>query len=417
MKVLHAADLHIDSPMKGMERYDGAPVDVMRGSTRKAVSNLVDLAIREQVDIVTIGGDVFDGDWHEVTSGLWWNSQLDRLVAAGIEVFVVHGNHDAASQLTHRLRAPRGVHVFGTDAPQSIHSDRHPLVVHGQSYRDRAVTDDLAAGFPQAVPGLFNIGLLHTSLDGRPGHASYAPCTAEGLRAKQYELWALGHVHQREQGTVGDTHILFPGNTQGRHARECGPKGVSIIGITNGQVDSIQHHPVDAVRWASIGIDTTALPTLDAVIEQAVDAVAAARRAADRPLAVRLELTGTSSLHAAVQGTALETLRLTIISELSRNEGDVWVEKLLDRTASPRTIDVHDADALQVIQRLLDRALTDDALVSGLPGTLSDLGNRFAPTLHRMGPEAGSRPDAIDQVRARLPQAAELLITRMGGRR
>ena len=81
MRLLHAADLHIDSPMKGIERYVGAPVDLMRASTRQAVENLVALAIRERVDVVTIGGDVFDGDWHEVKSGLWWNGQLDRLTS------------------------------------------------------------------------------------------------------------------------------------------------------------------------------------------------------------------------------------------------------------------------------------------------------------------------------------------------
>jgi len=408
MKLLHAADLHIDSPMKGIERYEGAPVDLMRASTRQAVENLVALAIRERVDVVTIGGDVFDGDWHEVKSGLWWNGQLDQLTSSGIEVYVVHGNHDAETQLTHRLPVPPGVHVFGADRPQTLCSNHHPLAVHGQSYRDRVVSEDLAAGFPPAVPGLINVGLLHTSLDGRPGHANYAPCQVEVLRAKHYDLWALGHVHQREEAVHGATHVLFPGNTQGRNARETGAKGVSLIQTDGDRVLDIAHIPIDAARWDEVKIDIAALASLDDAVEAGVSAATAARARAGRPLAVRIVLTGTGEVRRKLQ-ERLETLRLSIITRLTTAERDVWVEKLVDQTRPPRATGAAESEAVEAIQRLLARALDDEALAAKLADKLANLDTKLKATLPRLGSDTPSRLDSVKLVRERLPQAADLL--------
>ena len=99
------------------------------------------------------------------------------------------------------------------------------LAVHGQGFAKREVTEDLSSAYPQADPHLFNIGLLHTCLDGKPGHEPYAPCTVDGLRSKGYQYWALGHVHNREVVSQ-DPWIVFPGNIQGRHARETGSQGL-----------------------------------------------------------------------------------------------------------------------------------------------------------------------------------------------
>ena len=57
-KFLHAADIHLDSPFKGLERYEGAPAEKMRQATRRALENLVQLALDEQVKFVLIAGDL-----------------------------------------------------------------------------------------------------------------------------------------------------------------------------------------------------------------------------------------------------------------------------------------------------------------------------------------------------------------------
>lgn len=408
MRILHAADLHIDSPMRGLTRYEGAPVDQMRGSTRLAVQELVRVAIDEGVAAVTIGGDVFDGDWPDVNTGLWWNKQLDELTSAGVEVFIVHGNHDAESMITKRLPLPGGVHVFGADRPGTVKCTDHPLAVHGQSFRDRAVTDDLAASYPAPVAGVVNVGLLHTSLDGRPGHAPYAPTSITALRAKRYDLWALGHVHLREHVQFEDTHVLFPGNTQGRHARETGPKGVSIIETDGEHVLNIRHVDVDAVRWERLTIDVTGLTGLDDLVVSTITEVTTARASAGRPLAIRLEFTGHGPAH-RVMAQQGDRVRASIISELSRSERDVWLEKIVDRSR-PTPVHRHELTAaMALLDDLVEQAKVDERLADELAGALTQLDRRLGPFRDRFDPDSTTAASGTSVVRHHLDAAATRL--------
>ncbi len=224
IKFIHAADIHLDSPLVGLERYDGAPVDEIRGATRRALENLVRLATEEHASFVLIAGDVYDGDWKDYNTGLFFVKQMARLKEAGISVYLVAGNHDAASVITKSLRMPDNVAFLSTERPETMLIDRLGIALHGQGFPAREVTEDLSIAYPDAMAGMFNIGLLHTSVDGRSGHEPYAPCTLDGLRSKGYDYWALGHVHAREVLSE-DPWIVFPGNMQGRHVRETGPKG------------------------------------------------------------------------------------------------------------------------------------------------------------------------------------------------
>ena len=240
MKFIHAADLHLDSPLTGLERYEGVPIDAVRGATRRALENLVGLALDNDVAFVLIAGDVYDGDWPDYNTGLFFAQQMGRLREAGVWVVIASGNHDAQSQISKTLRLPDNVIVLSAARPQSVEFEEHGVVIHGQSFTTRSVTEDLSLKYPEARAGLLNVGLLHTSLNGRPGHEPYAPCTLDGLLAKGYDYWALGHVHSREVAHE-DPWVVFPGNTQGRHARETGAKGCSLVTVADGAVVSVEH--------------------------------------------------------------------------------------------------------------------------------------------------------------------------------
>ncbi|HEV7786627.1 MAG TPA: DNA repair exonuclease, partial [Thermoanaerobaculia bacterium] len=255
-RFLHAADVHLDSPLRGLERYEGAPVEEIRGATRKAFVNLVDLAIHEEVAFLLLAGDLYDGDWRDYNTGLFFIAQMRRLEAAGIPVFVVAGNHDAASQITKVLRPPANVRMLGTKKPETVRLEEIGAAIHGQGFAAASVKEDLSAGYPTADPFLFNVGLLHTSLDGRPGYASYAPCTVAGLRSRGYQYWALGHVHEREE-VSRDPWIVFPGVLQGRHVRETGAKGATLVTVGDREVVSVEAHELDVMRWAVCTADAT----------------------------------------------------------------------------------------------------------------------------------------------------------------
>ena len=159
---LHAADLHLDSPLRKLERYEGAPAETLRSATRGALDNLVALALDRAVDFVLIAGDIYDGSWRDYNTGLFFASRMSRLGEADIPVFLIAGNHDAASRMTRSLRLPENVHQFPVDRPDTVRLDRLGVAIHGQGFASPAVKENLAAAYPPAVPGYVNIGLLHT---------------------------------------------------------------------------------------------------------------------------------------------------------------------------------------------------------------------------------------------------------------
>ena len=192
-KFLHTADIHLDSPLRGLSRYEGVPVEQVRLATRDALTNLVDLALEEAVAFVIIAGDLFDGAWDDFSTGLYFCAAMRRLKDAAIPVYIGYGNHDADSLQTKRLPLPENVHVFGSRAPQTFIDDATGVALHGQSYKTRDPGGDLSAAYPAAVEGRLNIGVLHTALEGgrppmRPMHL--ARPTSLRRRATTTGLWA-----------------------------------------------------------------------------------------------------------------------------------------------------------------------------------------------------------------------------------
>jgi DNA repair exonuclease SbcCD nuclease subunit len=325
MKLLHAADLHIDSPLRGLEKYPDAPAELIRAATRQATENLVDLALGDAVDAVVLAGDIYDGEWRGFDTGIFFQRQMHRLADAAIPVFLVSGNHDAASRITRTLSLPPNVHIFDVHEAETEIDEGLGLAVHGQGYIQPDVTDNLALQYPAARSGLFNVGLLHTALTGREGHAGYAPCTIEQLAAHGYGYWALGHVHTREEVTK-EPWIVFPGNIQGRHAKETGSKGCSLVMVEPGQVH-VEHRALDVVRWAQVVVDVSKAGDVDEACELVRGAMAEAKTSSDgRLLAARVRLTGGSPAH---QRLWRERERLTHeVRTLGYDLGEVWVEKV-----------------------------------------------------------------------------------------
>ncbi|WP_425617044.1 exonuclease SbcCD subunit D [Anatilimnocola sp. NA78] len=325
MRFLHAADIHLDSPLRGLDQYEGAPVDVLRGATRKAFQALVQLAIAERVDFVILAGDLYDGDWPDYNSGLFFVSGMRELEKAKIPVLLIRGNHDAESRTTHYLTLPDNVHSFATSEPSTKKLDELRVALHGQGFAKQAETRNLAANYPAPVSGYFNIGILHTALDGREGHANYAPCTVGELIARDYDYWALGHIHQRE--SVNGTQrprIEFPGNVQGRHARETGAKGCLLVTVDGARVTT-EFRPLDVVRWQVLvvdGADAESAADLLAIVRAAVSA--AQDEAEGRPLAVRLVLTCPDALRHRVAADA-DQFRAELAAQFGK---DVWIEKI-----------------------------------------------------------------------------------------
>jgi len=359
-RFLHAADLHIDSPLRGLEA--DAPAERIRTATRTAYVNLVDLALREGVAFVVIAGDLFDGEWQDWRTGQFFVQETRRLTSAGIRVVAIRGNHDAQSVISHRLALPDGARMLSTAAPESVRLAEYNVCLHGQGFATRDVSENLARAYPPALPGHFNIGLLHTAASGRPGHANYAPCSIEQLAAHGYDYWALGHVHTREVLSQAPW-IVFPGNTQGRHINEAGPKGATLVTVRDRLVAEVAHHDLDAVRWAVVELDAAGMADEEAVLAGVRARLAGALAGAQgRLLAVRLVLTGATPAHPALVRD-LGATRDKILAEAGARAGvdELWLEGVQVRTRSALDLAAlrEREDAVGLLVRAIDAAGTE----------------------------------------------------------
>ncbi len=415
MRFLHAADLHLDSPLRGLDRYEGAPVDEVRGATRRAFENLIAAALRERVDLVVIAGDLYDGDWPDHNTGLFFIKGVTQLAEAGIPVAIVRGNHDAASRLTKTLRLPANVHLFADSNPETRLFTDIGIAVHGQSFATAAVVDDLAAGYPSPVAGYFNLGLLHSSLDGRPGHDPYAPTRLDVLRGQGYDYWALGHVHAAEV-VCREPWVVYPGNTQGRHIRETGAKGCALVTVENGEI-SQQSIVLDVLRWDTLTLDIDGLPDLDALLDVAgLDVRQRLARSGDRALAARVQIRGSGLLHrqlASQPETVEHALRGAAIEA---SNGRAWIEKIEFRTRPLLDLEriAERDDPVGLLVRELRRFATDEeALRAVADEALGEL-RRKLPVELREGRDALPL-DAAETLLELLGEVEADLLARLSG--
>jgi len=410
-RFLHTADIHLDSPLKGLEVHEDAPVENIRGATRRAFDNLIDLAIEEQIDFVVISGDLYDGNWKDYNTGLFFAARMGRLNKAGIKAFIVSGNHDAASRITKAMPLPGNVTLFSHKKPQSIKLEELGVTIHGQSYPSRSVTENLVSHYPHPDPHSFNIGLLHTSLTGREGHENYAPCTVDDLQSKGYDYWALGHVHQREIVSE-DPWIVFPGNIQGRHIKETGSKSATLVTVEDEHIIEIAKRDLDVLRWSLCRLDLSECETSESIyeavrqiFEQELDL------AEGKPLALRLILVGKSPVHTQLlESTAQWTEEFRGIAATL---GDVWLEKVQFQTSRQVPLEKvigEDSPVAGLIQSIKALELDSDTLF-GLVPELTVLKSKLPAEIHTTGePFLDTSPGKITEL---LNEVEELLISRL----
>lgn len=402
-RFIHAADPHLDSPLLGLESHDDAPVEVLRGATRRAFENLVELSIGERINCLIIAGDIYDGDWKDYSTGLFFRGQMSRLRDARIPVYLIAGNHDAASVISKRLTLPENVHVLSTHSAESKEVVGHPVVIHGRGFPHRAVPENVARDYPQAVSGKFNLGLLHTSLTGRAGHDTYAPCSEQDLRDKGYGYWALGHSHHPEVISK-DPWIVFAGNCQGRHARETGPRGCRLVTVNDSLVvESAEWRDLDVVRWSELKVDLTGIDEEACALRRASDAMGNAVAAADgRVVAARIVLTGTTSLHGSVHRDD-QRWRAEILARAQDHGAEaLWIERIkIGTTPVYDVAQLAQRDALtRIVVENLDQARAN---LDVLPAEIGEMLAVLPPEVrHEVEVELSGeqRSAVLDDVRA-----------------
>lgn len=269
VQFIHAADLHLDSPFKGIK---GLPVFIWEAiyqSTFQALTRLVDLAIEKQVDFICLAGDIYDGEDRSVKAQAYLKKEMERLKKAGIPVYLIHGNHDYMEQNGLQLDMPDNVTIF----PQTVETVYYETIEHerialtGFSYDKRWISERRIAEYPtRSSKADYHIGLLHGYQEGNASeHDKYAPFSLSELKSKQYDYWALGHIHKRQ---VLSEHplIVYSGNTQGRNRTESSSKGCYLVTLEN-KTEKIDFFSLASIEWETVELSLKGKKTLQEVYQ------------------------------------------------------------------------------------------------------------------------------------------------------
>ena len=326
-RFVHAADIHLDSPLRSLALRDPELAELIGNATRRAFTDIIDLCLDEQVDALLLAGDLYDGEQTSMKTALFLALQLRKLHEAGIQVFIIRGNHDALSRITKELTLPETVKVFGgrADAVQIARGRGDvPITIHGMSFAQPHAPDNLLGRYKAPVEGSVNIGLMHTSLDGSPGHDRYAPCPVGDLQNSGFDYWALGHIHKRSV-IDGRCKLVIPGIPQGRDINEAGSKSVSLVTVADDRSIVIEERLTSVAQFERIQVDLAGLDDWRDMLAAIGGRLNEARgMAASEHLIGRLQLSGATPLAWRIRSD-LDHVKTEAVS-LALGIGKCWIE-------------------------------------------------------------------------------------------
>jgi DNA repair protein SbcD/Mre11 len=353
-RFVHTADIHLDSPLRSLALRHPELGELIGNATRQAFVRIIDLCLEEQVDALLLAGDLYDDKQTSMKTARFLATQMRRLDEANTRVFIIRGNHDNLSNITQELVLPDGVKVFGVRA-EAVAIERsktdHAIVIHGLSFAKSKAPESLLGKYKPPVEGAINIGMMHTSLAGAPGHDNYAPCRIADLQTSGFRYWALGHIHKRSV-TQGDCTIVMPGNPQGRDINEAGPKSVSLVTVGDNGAIHVDERPTNIAQFERLSIDATGIDDWRDLADVVSTSLRKARSdvSADH-LVVRLQVTGTSPLSWRIRKDA--DLLQTEADERASRAGNCWIEKLEVQCQAPDAAGVPDGNPIAELRSLI----------------------------------------------------------------
>ncbi len=377
-RFVHTADIHLDSPLRSLALRDPELAELIGGATRRTFERIIDLCLDEQVNALVIAGDLYDGDLRSMKTATFLGRQMRRLEEAGIRAFLVRGNHDSESTITRYLDLPSNVHVFTGHGGVEEVPDLG-VAIHGVSFARRRAPESLLPKYRLPVPGLANIGIMHTSLGGAAGHDEYAPCSVVDLIGHGFEYWALGHIHQRQVHSE-DPFVVMPGSPQGRDIGEAGPKSVTLVEVSNAGI-RLDERIVAIAEFSRARANLTATEDWQDALDSLRAALETTRNAATADHTIcRVELLGSSSLGWRLRRD--DDLFMAEARDAAEQIGNVWIDRIENKITPPApSFDETDpVDELETVMKEVaedgafrtEAALHLDQIVRAMPSELRD---------------------------------------------
>lgn len=347
---IHAADLHLGAPFRGVRALSDAWANRLLDAIPEAYDRVIDAAVSRAVDFVVIAGDIFDTARASYGDYLHFFKGLHRLDEAGIPVYLCTGNHDPFTSWQRDFFAfPPNTVMLPADKPgfAAFRKDGETLaLICGRGYYNQtwpadedissgltraAAIDALADEAPDAASAPFAVGVLHTGLDLDPVKA---PTNTATLLRAGVDYWALGHIHQKfARPSFDDPRLVFSGCIQGRDIKETGERGCFVVTLEEGRRNSVEFVPTASVVWQRLDVDITDCANVGDVTDKIMRELFRVNgKAHCEEMCARITLTGATPLHAVLA-------RPGVVEDLRKHINDgypsFFCDALIDATTRP----------------------------------------------------------------------------------
>jgi len=346
IRFIHTADLHLDTPFKGLSSLNSELANRLKQSSLKSYDRIIQLCVENQVDFLIIAGDIFDSDQHSLTAQLTFVEGLKKLSALKIQTYFVCGNHDPFSSWLPTLTLPDKVFRFSPDEVEKFAFEKKGQILadlYGISFPRKEIKRNLANLFKRRQPQApVSIGVLHGTT-GTPGkHENYAPFSKSDIEGKGFDYWALGHIHKSHVIKENQPAIVYPGNPQGRDFGETGERGCYLVEIEAGSKPVLQFLPTQQIRFEEIEVDLTGLETLNPMPEkilQTIKLVSGYNENTD--LIIRVSLKGKTPLNNELNKPGVAMELAGFLNENIRNYTStfVWIDRIRIETLPEISLD------------------------------------------------------------------------------
>src|ERR1051326_1041197 len=318
LRFVHAADLHLDSPFRGIGEASAGLRDQLQSATLQALSRVVDHTINANADFLIIAGDIYDSKDRNLRALVSFRREMEKLAERHIPAYIVHGNHDPLNGWGSGFQLPPNVTVFGghADTEPYVRGGREVAAITGVSYMRERVTDNLAASFKRTENAPYSIAVLHANIGHQSGHADYAPATINDLNEAGFNYWALGHVHTRSVLATEPAMVVYPGNTQGRSSRETGPRGCYQVDVDTYGRAHLGFIDCSTARWAHIELSIRGYSTMDMLINAMLDKAREESSTFEGPTIARCTIRGNGSLHRDLQRDGMSEELREVLGEV-----------------------------------------------------------------------------------------------------
>lgn len=265
MRIIHAADFHLDSPFDGLSPEQAVS---RRAEQRQILDRLADLTRSSQADVILLPGDLLDSErvYQETVETL--SRTLGQL---GVPVFIAPGNHDyytnRSPYAVHHW--PENVHIFRTGEIEAVELPELNAVVYGAAFTADGRGDNLLSGFSAPQDDRIHLMVLHADVDARQG-SRYCPVSTEDIASSGLDYLALGHIHACSGVQMaGSVPWAYSGCPEGRGFDELGVKGVLCGEIEHGKVD-LRFVPLCQRQYKIVELSVTAEDDIGSIANKAM---------------------------------------------------------------------------------------------------------------------------------------------------